>query len=259
MKGSVHGFTLLEVMLVLAISASIFILGYRMYISMRNDADLHQVQYNVDRLFGAASEYYQANCRMQINAQTGAQIGTNGTLDPNYSPVPATNYPVAVSSLTTSGYLDATLPKNRLIDSSTINNGYVVQFNQSAATNRTLNGNLMGKVIIWRIQVAVAIRSNAGGKVAKAIVRQLGADCASILSGGYVTPCASNPVVPNTGVIYAVWERLPSYAVPNAESNTWHTNAQTKSFNQLYTNNNLDNWQPNGGAGSDYQNYLCGS
>ncbi len=124
-------------------------------------------------------------------------------------------------------------------------------FNQSAPVNRLVNGNIVGKIIVWRVQVAIELRSN----VTPALRARLHPDCFSTLSGTTVVPCAAGAPAPTSGVIYAVWERLPSFAVPDADPNQWITNAQTKSFNQLYTNNSVS-YDPDA---PDLQNYLCGN
>lgn len=261
MKKNAAGFTLLEVILVLVISALLFVLGYKFYLSIRSDADISQVQYNVDRIFSSAAEYYQANCRQQLDPLTGNPGATNPTavLDPVNSPV--SPVAVTVSALRTAGFLQATLPINRLINPATINGGYVVQFNQtplsSPSTDVRFAGVKIGNIIYWNIQVSVAIRSTTP----LAIVRMLGADCASNLaaSGNTVNPCNSGIAVSTAQTVYAVWERAPSYAAPNAEANTWMGNAQVRSFNQLYTNSNIVNGQPGpSGTQANYQNYLCG-
>ncbi len=121
-------------------------------------------------------------------------MGTYGTLDPKYIPAPTTPYPVTVSALRTSGYLNATLPLNRYVNSTTLDGGYIVQFNQAAPSNRLEGGNKMGNIIIWTIQVSVPIRSN----VPLAIVRALGADCAANATGSVVNLCSAGLPV-NTG------------------------------------------------------------
>lgn len=260
MQRNASGFTLIEVMLVLVISASLLMVGYQFYLSIRSDADILQVQYNVDRIFSAASEYYQANCRQQKNADPKLPAPSlTATLDPANSPT--SPFAVTVSSLRTAGFLDATLPMNRYIDASTLNGGYVVQFNEAPANDRMVNGKKMGNIYIWTIQVAVAVRApNKASPLA--IVRLLGADCASNAgaTAGTVNSCNSG-IPANTGsTVYAVWERLPSFAAPNAETNTWIGNAEVKSFTQLYTNSNIGGGIPGpSGVQANYQNYLCGS
>jgi hypothetical protein len=87
----------------------------------------------------------------------------------------------------------------------------------------------VGQIISWKILVAVEIPSKLNPKT---YGKLLGADCTSTLSGTAVLPCSSAPA---GGGTYAVWERLPSDAVPAAHSGYWVTNAANKEFNQLYT------------------------
>lgn len=260
MKLKTAGFTLLEIMLVLVIAASLLMLGYKFYLSIKSDADVRQIQYNVDRVFAAASEYYQANCRQQVSADPSGPAPTlTATLDPANSP--SSPYAVTVSALRTAGFLDATLPINRLIDTSTLNGGYIVQFNEAPANDKLVNGKKTGNIYIWTIQVAVAVRTPPGGSPL-AIVRLLGADCAGNVGAvaGTVNSCNSGIPATTGSTVYAVWERLPSYAAPNAEANTWMGNAQVKSFTQLYTNSNIGGGIPGpSGTQTNYQNYLCGS
>ncbi len=259
MQGRTAGYTLVELMMVLVIAASLIMLGYKFYVSIRSDADVMQVQYNVDRIFSAASEYYQANCRQQVNPlPSGPAPTSTATLDPDNSPT--SPFPVTVSAMRTAGYLDAALPINRLIDASTLNGGYVVQFNQAPKNDRLINGNKMGNIYVWTIQVAVAVRAPRGMSP-MAIVRLLGADCAGNpgATAGTVNSCNSGIPATTGSTVYAVWERLPSYADPNAETHTWMGNAEVKSFNQLYTNSNIGGGLPGpSGVQANYQNYLCG-
>ena len=112
------GVSLMELIIVLALISGIMMLAFRQYESMKRDSDANQLLYNVDQIFQAAADYYQANCRRQINPSTGLTVGTAGTLDPDYTPAPTNPYPVSVTSLRSGGYLTATLPPNPLVDSS---------------------------------------------------------------------------------------------------------------------------------------------
>jgi len=245
---SMNGVTLVETMLVLVIMSAIILLGFQQYQVYHRQALYAQVVYNVDQLFGATAEYYQANCRKQINPQTGASSGwLTGSLDPSSNP--ENPFPISISSLHNAGYLDATL-----YNEVGINNGYFVQLNQSTPTARTSTNNgvvsTMGNVIVWKIQVAVLLNTRV--VPASALLRVLGADCLSRHVGSSVIPCESAGPPPTTGQIYAVWERLPTFAAPNANTNNWISNAQVSNFNQLYTNNSVVTNQ------STPQNYLCG-
>jgi type II secretory pathway pseudopilin PulG len=258
MNRKMAGVTLIEVIVVIIIASGIFLLGMKFYNAIRRDGDVAQVKYNVDRIFAAATEYYQANCRWQRNPLTGVHVGvlTLGKLDPAANP--GTPFPVTVTSLSTGGYLDpnSPIPLSPLINNATLNGGYIVQFNKAAPTDQLVSGNKMGKVIIWTVQVAVAIRNAAPLQM----VKMLGADCAANASGNVITPCSVGLPASASQTVYAVWERLPSNAAPNAEADTWMGNAEVKAFTQLYTNNNIQNGQPGpSNTITNYQNYLCGS
>lgn len=254
---SQEGVTLLEVMLALAIGSSIVMLGVKHYKTVKVDSDTHQLVYNVDQIFQAAAEYYQANCRRQVSPTTGAVVGTAGTLDPDYTPAPTNPYSVTVASLISEGYLTAALPLNPLVNNAGTNGGYFVQFNRvSPDADRTVTAYTgdtvkLGRIIVWRIQVAVELRNAA---TAETFRQMLGADCLSGPGSNGIEPCSSG--VPGN---YAVWERLPSLAVPNSNSNYWMTNAAVKQFNQLYQT--LPMLYLAGLPESSYpqQNYLCGN
>lgn len=256
-RRDIKGVTLLELLLVLVIMGAIFMLALQQYWLVRRDADVAMVKYNVNQLFGAAAEYYQANCRMQIDPSTGDPVGSYGTLDPKYNPQPTDPYPVTVDNLRTGGFFPGVLKLNPLVNNAGMNNGYIVQFNQSATTKRQIRtpyavGDVdVGDVIVWRVQVAVEVRANR--VTATSMVQSLGGDCLSTRTGTTVTPCSSVGVLPPGGTYYVVWERLPSFAVPDADPNSFITNAQSKKFNQQYTNNTVV-WDPD-----NLQNYLCGS
>ncbi len=55
--------------MVLVIAGAIITLVMNQYRSMRMDADVEQAKYVVNQIFGAAADFYQANCRIPINRQ----------------------------------------------------------------------------------------------------------------------------------------------------------------------------------------------
>lgn len=267
-RRGIIGVSLLEVMLVLVIGAGILIMTMRQYQSIRHDADVDRVLYNVDLIFQGAANYYQANCRVQIDPVNG-QVNGTGTLDPRYinstgsAVAPANPYSVTVSNLVTNGFLDAAPSQNPLIQNTGLNKGYMVQFNEvTPIPDRTIvtptSTVKLGQIITWRIQVAVQLHTV---KTAASYKNLLRADCLSTLdsSGTTVTPCSQVTSVPTAAPIYAVWERLPSFAVPGSNSNMWTTNAVNKEFTQLYETYNM--LYLIGVPASSYpqQYYLCGS
>lgn len=262
LRRSVEGMSLLETMLVMVLGAGIIMLGLRQYQSIKIDSNVQQVIYNADQIFQAAAFYYQANCRRQIDPLTGAVVGTAGTLDPASSP--ANPFPVTVADLRTAGFLVHPLPLNPIVKTSGLNGGYMVQFNKVVPvpdrTMVTSSGDTvkLGQITMWRVQVAVQLAVNSTATQYKNLLQ---ADCLSTLNslGTGVTPCSEIGAVPTGGIIYAVWERLPSYASPQSDSNLWVTNAAVKMFKQLY-----EAYPDRYLAGlptSSYpsQNYLCGS
>lgn len=252
------GVTLVEVMLVLAVGSSILLFGVKHYKTLKLDADVRQLQYNVDKLFQAGADYYQANCRRQVNPTTGAVIGTTGTLDPDYTTAPTNPYPVTVASLITDGYLTGTLPLNPLVNNDGTNGGYFVQFNRvtpdadrttTLSTGETVN---IGRIIVWRVQVSVELKNATTASVYKNL---LGADCLSTTDGNNgVKPCSEG-----ASGNYVVWERLPSFAVPSSHSNYWMTNAMVKQFNQLYQTLPVLYLSSVSSTYYPQQNYLCGN
>lgn len=269
-RRSIKGVSLLEVMLVLVIGSGIMMMAMSQYQSMRRDSDVEQINFNVDQIFQAAADFYHANCRVQTDPVTGQVEGT-GKLDPRYidddgnaSP-PDNPYPITVSELMTAGFMTNTLPLNPLIETSGLNGGYVVQFNQfTPAPDRTVLTSLsttpvkLGQIIIWRIQVAVELHDVAKAASYKNLLR---ADCLSTLdsSGTSVTPCSEVTSVPTAAPVYAVWERLPSFAVPGSNSGLWMTNAVNKEFTQLYDTQSIVLLGGLPESSYPQQYYLCGS
>jgi prepilin-type N-terminal cleavage/methylation domain-containing protein len=256
------GFTLLESMLVLAIASSILLLSVRQYQSYKIDSDVNQVLYNVDQLFQAASYYYQANCRNQVNSTTMVPIANSGVLDPSNNP----SSPLAVSpnNLYLSRYLSQLLPINPIVfynAAAAPMSGYVVQFNlQTPQTQRVVNlsgGGTAnaGTIYVWKIQVAVRL---ANAAKASQYLNLLRGDCLSRQVGSIVTPCPSVLAPPVAGDSYVVFERLPS--LPSSEGNSGlnATNVMVKQFNQQYTTYPIL-YLTSGVTPVPPQNYLCGT
>ncbi|HTM63883.1 MAG TPA: hypothetical protein VL360_05220 [Gammaproteobacteria bacterium] len=268
-RDSMAGVTLLEVMLVLVIGSAILAVGMNQYQAMRRDSDVNAAMYNVDQIFQAAADFYQANCRIQISPATG-QVNGTGKLDPRYiasdgtPATPPNPYPITITELRTDGFLNVTLPVNPIIASTGVNGGYMVQFNMvTPPPDRTLvtsSGTTikLGQIIMWRTQVAIQLNDQTK---ANTYMNAMGADCISILGadGQTVTPCRELGAVPVGATLYLVWERLPSFAVPASNSNLWMTNARVKGFTQQYdtTNSTSLGNVPAGSYPAQY--YLCGS
>lgn len=244
------GVSLVEVLLVLAIGAAILFASIKQYQIFRSGADVEQVKYNVDTIFHAMSQFYSVNCNGTTAVRNGTYTFTPGMLNPTYSPAPANPFPVNITTLLQqNGYLTQVIPINPIVNSSgpatNSYNGYVAQFNQSqvvqtrsvcvtgvnatgitAATGCT-QAKQVGTAIIWKAQVAVLIKNTAA---AQQYLNLLSGDCLSSLNGTTVRPCSANQ--PGN---YVVWERLPSFATPNAQSDSWETYPALNQFNQLYS------------------------
>ncbi len=253
-----QGITLFEVMLVLAIGASILVLGARVYQMLKAQSDVTQLQYNVDQVFIAAARYYQGNCKPQRDPLTGDITPGTGGLAPSTGYEPPNPYPVALGELTQGGYMNLPLPRNPIVDNRNSSSGYIIQFNLVAPPGQKkmitettpLTTVDLGKIIMWRIQVSVKIAKPSMVNFYKSV---LNADCVSQMVGTAVQPCSA--AIP--GGDYLVWERLPSFAAPDANPSYMSTNAGVKVFTQLY--DNAPQQYSASMEAADKQNYLCGS
>lgn len=233
-----RGMTLIEIMLVLAIASSLLIMGIRQYQSFQMQQQFQQVAYNVDLIFQGLSHYYQGQCQTGEDYYSGT-IASTGLLDASVSN--ATPLAMDISTqLVTPGYLVQTLALSEIVDSSVGFGGYFAQFNLAATTapsasrtetvtfdGATSSTVTAGTAYFWKEQVAIKVRDTT--KVT-AYLNALGADCRSDLVGDIVTPCATSA---NEGD-YLVWERPPSFALPNAISDLWATMPVAKDFNNVF-------------------------
>lgn len=241
------GITLVEALLVIVIGAGILLLSLRQYESFRIDANVLQLQGNVDTLLQSLAQYYYANC-YGVTDVTQSPALKPGTLNPNHSPAPTDPFPIVIQDdLVAHGYLTSPFPFNPIVDNgkpATQFGGYVAQFNLAtqprltciAGTNATgttpASGctatEQTGVINIWKPQVAVAIQ---GGATEAAIYANLlSADCTSSLSNGTVLPCSKNQ--PGN---YLVWERLPSTPASRGNTSLWESKNVTNDFNLMYS------------------------
>lgn len=262
------GATLLEVVLVLVICAAIVILAIRQYESIKRDADVQQVRANVNKYFQAGSEYYFANCRNLWNNASGP-VAATGTLDPANAPV--NPFPVTDATLRTDGFLSDLIPETPPVNTgNAASPGYVVQFNlKLPAPDREMmiSGQAtpvkLGQIMFYTVQVAVLLRDTS---LVEQYLALLGAECLSTgtvnVNGQFVvTPCNQvvTPITNTTGgSIYAVYERLPSFAMPNSNSDFWVSNPNVKEFNQLYQTKPVVYLTTVESADYPEQYYLCG-
>lgn len=273
---SQEGMTLLELMLVLAISGAILVSGLNLYQSFMVDVNAQQLKYNVDVLFQGLANYYKSNCIQYIN-QSGT-LTKSGTLDPDTGSI-KNPFPIdPAADLSSAGYLAAPYPfvQNPLVAAPPTvdptnpsppapNPNYVTQFNlvyipgTVNEPQRVINMSSgtqwsAGNIVLWKAQVAVQL-STAAAKSAQAYKGMLGADCVSTYdaSSNSVTPCeTAQGGTAQTGT-YLVWERLPSFASPETVSDVWPSMPTVTQFTQMYTTypiSLLINGQT--------QNYLCG-
>lgn len=231
MKSS--GITLLELLLVLVIIASIILFSLRQYQPFELDAEVQRVRANVDYLFQAGAGYYQANCMHNLDSKQTA-------------------IPIPVKTLQDENFLTSNLIPSSLIDGET----YLVQLNKvqnnpdrMVKLSKTTEVPV-GEIIIWRIQVAAKLNDADKAETYKNL---LGADCLSNANGMTVTPCDTSGGTGN----YVVWERLPSFATTGSQSDYWVSNPLLKQFNQMYSTYPILSLTNEFKTGT--QNYLCGS
>lgn len=257
------GVTLLEVMLVLIIGASMIYFSLMQYQSYRHDADAVQVQANVNAVFQAMSGYYRQNCDRDPSSNVSGHTGY-GTLNPLRTGFTSPLVMNVQSDLRDTGFLTTKFPLNPLVNNSGGSDGYLAQFNLGTPTQRQICDTgpaacsspiNIGQITTWIAQVAVQINNPANDpNRALAYLKLLGGDCLSTASAGQVTPCVAGSV--GTGN-YVVWSRLPSNSNTGAQSDYWILMPTVNQFKQMYTTYPILNLT-NGSATSN-QYYLCGN
>lgn len=242
--------TLIEVMLVIGIGASLLILGIRQYQVYRQDADVQQLKYNIDMIFQGLANFYYANCGWGVTGATHSPGAppTPGLLSPTHSPPPKNPYPIQIrQDLVQTGFLNAPLPLSPLIDGSNPSNpyaGYIAQFNRYDTSRATPAA--IGTVVMWQAQVAIKLKNE---RLAEQYKLLLQADCRA------TTPSAlCRPTLPSPGP-YLIWARMPAFATPTSESTYSFTNQVNKEFTEMYTTYSISNLTNH----SKQQYFLCGS
>jgi prepilin-type N-terminal cleavage/methylation domain-containing protein len=285
------GVTLLEIMLVLAISSAILVLGMRMYVQFENRGYVEQAKYNIDTLFQAMTEYYHAQC-------------ASGTLF-----AAPTNKPYVITLAQLAPYLP-----NNWESKNPITQGYALQFNPTVSSapvyvnacvvttkgtpcvsQSTALSTSQANIVIWNEQVALQAIASMPQAQINAYQSLLAADCVSTVSGGVVQLCparaalitsAQNQVATDKATLalpsctaacqtsttaqlttdqatltsnlaggYLVWQRLPSATGSKVQSDLWLLQPLLQEFTLQYTHDQM--LELNNGYGTP-QNYLCG-
>lgn len=236
-----HGVTILEILLVLAISAAIITLVLNRYQSWVKDTNVEKVKNNVDMMFLGAMNFYRANCiQYKIGSQTKiAKLDEDTTR----------NVYVPDEDEITNFIKNWPFPFNPLVDS------YYLQFNRTSF-DRTVDFNNahppdtynVGTIYLWSILVAVKLNPDYDPEAYRAL---LGADCLSNMAGGTIKSCSAN----QSGN-YLVWERLPSGANLALTTQLPNSDVITTQFTQMYTTYPI--LTLTNGLMTDSQHYLCG-
>ncbi len=289
------GVSLLELMLVFAIIASMAVFGLRLYSQYRFQLQESQLLANINQLFQAANNFYWANCRLTLD-ESGASAST-GLLDPTM--ISANTYNLSLTNnLILKGFLDSQSwkPLNPLVDTPAPNKdkNYYVQFNRVidpvTTTDPTMNakacvgstnppscdvtkgaaldpsqtpGALSSVSVKWNVQVAVKLSTKLTKAQWTQIKNDLGAQCISSLSLTSVLPCVPTPA--ENG--FVVWQRSISYLNPDISSDLWISEHNLRQFANQYTNDPMAGLS--GVSKETYissqaknwynaQNYLCG-
>jgi hypothetical protein len=183
-------------MLVLVISAAIISVGVRQYQVYKLSSDAELIKANANKLFQAASYFYQMQCR----ANRPAPATDNNALAPT-----VTTDPVVIdiqTDLVDTGLLRENFPLNPLVDNTVGWNGYMVQFvraeeprlictQSSSPTTNPYSADCtqttqVGVIVNWQIQVTARIRNS---NLIKQLVALTTADCQTSIDGAGVQNC----------------------------------------------------------------------
>ncbi len=284
-----HGITLLEMILVLAIAASLMTLGVRVYNQFQFQANEQKIMGNVNQLFLALEGFYFANCRQALDVNSNPQ--SPGRLDPAVIDGSGIKENIILdvnTDIITPQFIPAAnwQPNNPLLDNTPSNQGYNIQFNRVLVNNSdpsmsvyactgatppaycdATNGAVLSATdnppsaqshaVTWVVQVAVKLSDNLTSAQWVQIQNDLSATCISSASGSGVAACTTSPSAGG----YLVWTRTPSYFSQHISSDYWTATPYVKEFNMQYTNdgmatlsgvtNETQNWY-------NPLNYLCG-
>lgn len=286
------GLTLLEVILVMVIASSLLLLGIKQYENFKMQSSFLDVRKNVDVLFQALGQYYQANCRsLSDQAVAYTKGSTPTTLQGDLAPGGVIKDYKVSNQLVTINIQNKLIEKHfltenwltpaPLVDESEGEGGYIASFlfllttkQEYACWNFT---NTAGKVscntalyypndpdvgpqtirdnqvAYWLVQVAVKIADDPSGIKTLAFVGPAGASCAS----GVPDACDGSKKPQ-----YLIWQRLPTKAASRVNSDLWVSQQQEAVFNQQYTHDVMYEMATPNYAPSDSTldtNYLCGN
>jgi type II secretory pathway pseudopilin PulG len=251
---SVKGITLPEVLLVLALAGAIMVFGIRQYASFRSDADVQQLQANIDQLFQAMNAFYTANCggTLTSGAPQGGLLFIHAINNIKTSPVPP--YPLDLQrDIIANGYMTTPLPFSSLIDSSTPGLNYVLQFNESSVPHP--NG---GVILAWKMQVAILLKDQ---KLNSAYKNYLNAQCISDMnkpkSGELPTVNVCSTTTPKDAT-YLVFERTSTNASQKKVSDLSQLTPELMQFKKMYEVSPITNLKSASHSPNEYQYYSCG-
>lgn len=265
-KRQMHGMTLLESLLVLALISAILFLGIRQYLSYRTYSEAAKVTSNVDTIFSGLAKYYRTNCYGTVDTSNFSDLPPSAVVTPgtlNAEKGRTDPYPINITNdLTNAGYIETKLMPSALVNPAA--NAYLAQFNPSPPQIRqvcvdndtstsppTCNTyKQIGTIVSWNAQVSVLMRDTAN---AASTARLLGATCSSTLNGNFVNPCSANTPGP-----YAVWERQPSFASSQANSTYWPSTPGVKQFTQMYQIESAT-ISATSDHSTEYQYFYCGN
>jgi prepilin-type N-terminal cleavage/methylation domain-containing protein len=262
---SIKGVTLLEVMLVLAIAATLIVMSFQFFYRYRTQNAYDQIKNNVDTLFEGMRRFFYVNCQ-------------EGVLSPLHNPAPSLNDPFSIdikTLLIDKSFLSTTWPiESSRTDIAYAYQGYSAKFiPKQIETGRKMtacyNFNdskgvqcYEGKIdypqniiLNWQMQVVVKMTT---WNEAQALYIYLGANCVKKDAPSDTTPvdCSSS----DSDGEYVVFLSMPSIS----SSDLSMTMPVVKNFNLLYTHDPMyELYNRNIGTGTDstdkkYRYYLCG-
>jgi type II secretory pathway pseudopilin PulG len=256
MRNNEKGMTLLETLLVLAITTSVILMAMKMFQSNKTEKDYLILKTNVDLLFQAMKGQYHAECDANF-------VFTHQT-------VPY-NFPTTTANVTK--YIETTWPQyTSVVAAGASNTVYFAQFNykpggvknvytcsyfgsgvpvcSNPASNTIANSN----VRVHQAQIVVKMRDPTKTTYYLGIT---GATCAiNSFPTNAVVNCASSAVASGQPAAYMVWQRLPSFSSPDVTSAHWLSNPVVKEFKLQYTHDPMyEMFNPEDPTITDY---MCG-